>query len=54
MFRGKRGWEMSEVGKVLVAILLLAILAFAVITLIKGDGGELLASIKDALRFGRA
>ena len=51
--RDKKGIEMAEIGKILLVAVLLAILIGGIIILYKGKGGELLASIKDAMRFGR-
>lgn len=53
MKKDKRGIEIAELGKIILAIFLLALLVLAVIFLLKGKGGELLASIKNLLRFGR-
>ncbi len=53
----KKGWEVSEIGKLLVAVVVLVILAFGVYFFIaKRGGGEggLLDSIKNIFRFGRA
>jgi preprotein translocase subunit SecG len=44
--------EMEEVVKILIVVVVLIILIGAVIFLFKGKGGELLASIKNVLRFG--
>jgi len=49
----KRG-EIKELMKILLAVILLGILVFAVIFLFKGKGGDLIASIRSMMRFGRA
>ena len=54
MVRNKRGAEIWELAKILMVAVLLGILVWAIIYLFKGKGGELLSTIKDTLRFGRA
>ena len=49
----KRGFEINELAKILLAIVLLAILTFAVIYLFKGKGSTVLDTIKRMLRLGR-
>ena len=45
--------EMEEVVKILVVVVVIIIMVGAVLILFKGKGGDLLASIKNVLRFGR-
>ena len=50
----KKGMELSEIGKIIFAVFLLVLLVFAIILLLKGKGGEVLAAIKKLIRFGGA
>ena len=52
--QNKKGMELSEIGKIIFAVFLLVLLIFAIILLLKGKGGEVLAAIKKLIRFGRA
>jgi len=52
--RNKKGMELSEIGKIIFAVFLLVLLVFAIILLLKGKGGEVLAAIKKLIRFGGA
>jgi ABC-type branched-subunit amino acid transport system permease subunit len=45
--------ELEEIGKILLAVLLLAILIFGIWLLVKGKGGDALNAIKNLLRFGK-
>ena len=49
----KKSMEMEEIGKILIAVLILVVLIFAIWLLIKGKGGDALTAIKNLLRFGR-
>ena len=51
--RGKKGMELSEIGKIVIAIFLLVVLVGGAYLLFRGGGGEVLASVRDFLRFGR-
>lgn len=51
--REKRGDEIGELGKILIAGVVLVVLIVGVILLFKIKGGSLLDSIKGLLRFGR-
>jgi len=44
--------EMEELVKLIIAIVVLVVLIGAAIFLFKGKGGEVFASIRNALRFG--
>jgi len=44
--------EMEEIVKLLIAVVVLIILIGAFIFLFKGKGGDILASIKNLIRFG--
>ena len=50
--RGKKGIELEESWKIIVALILLALLIFGVILLLKGKGGQVFESLKNFLRFG--
>ena len=52
---GKKGdWGMDEIGKILIAVVIFAVIAFGGVYLIySGKGKEVLDSIKSAIRFGR-
>jgi len=51
---GKKGdTEISELYKIIIAVVVLVLLVFAFLLLYKGKGGALLDSIKNLLRFGR-
>lgn len=52
--RGKRGFELGELGKIIIVVVVLAIMIFAILILFKGKGGEVFSSIKNLLHFGRA
>jgi len=54
IFKNKKAMEVAEIGKIVLAVVVLAVLAFMVLVLFKGKGGETLAKIKDVFRFGRA
>jgi len=45
--------EMEEIVKILFVVLILALMVGIIVVLLSGKGGELLASIRDTLRFGR-
>ncbi|MFZ5955631.1 MAG: hypothetical protein ACOYT4_04345 [Nanoarchaeota archaeon] len=47
----KRGFEINELGKILLAVLVLAIMV-GFILLFKGKGSGILESIKNLMRFG--
>jgi hypothetical protein len=47
----KRG-AINEISKIVIAIIVLAILAFAAAVLFGGKGGEILDSIRNVFRFG--
>ena len=49
---GKRGLELEESWKIIVALILLALLIFGVILLLKGKGSQVLEAFKNFLRFG--
>lgn len=49
----KKGMEMEEIGKILLAVVLLVLLVAGIWLLIKGKGGDALAAIRNLLRFGR-
>ncbi len=49
----KKAMELEEIGKILLAVLLLVILIFGILLLVKGKGGDALAAIKNLLRFGK-
>jgi preprotein translocase subunit SecG len=49
--KGGVEWELKDI---LIMVVFLVILVVATIFLLKGKGGELLASIKNMMRFGRA
>jgi heme/copper-type cytochrome/quinol oxidase subunit 4 len=42
-----------ELGKIILAIVILALMVFAIILLVKGKGGETLAAVRKLLRLGR-
>jgi hypothetical protein len=44
--------EIEEIIKILIAVLVLVVLVGAAIFLLGNKGGDLLSSIKNALRFG--
>ena len=46
--------EIKEIVTVLIAVIVLALMAWVIFILFSGRGGETLASIKSMLRFGRA
>lgn len=48
----KKGMEMEEIVKILIVVLVLVLMVGVVIILFKGKGGEVLASIKNFMRFG--
>ena len=49
---GKKGVEW-ELGKIAIAVVILIVMIFGIMFLLKGKGGELLASFKNLFRFGR-
>ncbi len=51
--KGKRGMEIEEIGKIIIALVILALLIGAVILLFSGRGSQVLDAIKNLLRFGR-
>ena len=48
----KKGVEW-EIGKIILAVVVLVLLVGAVLILFKGKGGEVLEAIKNLLRFGK-
>jgi hypothetical protein len=44
---------LSELGKILIVVIVFIILIFGIIFLLSGKGGEVLDSIRNLLRFGR-
>ena len=44
---------MSEIVKIIIAIVVLVLMVGAVIVLLSGKGGEILDVVKNVLRFGR-
>ena len=50
----KKAMEMAEIYKILVAAVILVIVGIGVWILLKGKGGDVLAAVKNMLRFGRA
>ena len=53
MIKDKRGFELNEIGKIVLAVFLLAIMALAIYLLLSGKGSQVLDAIKNMLRFGR-
>ena len=49
----KGALAIEEIGKIVLAVIVLVLLIFITIFLLKGKGGEVLDSIKNMLRFGR-
>ena len=49
----KRGFEISELGKIIFFVLLLAFLAFVIYLFISGKGSQILDAIRNAIRTGR-
>jgi len=50
----KRGaMEIDEIVKTVIALAILIVLVSGVIMLLSGKGGEIITSIREALRFGR-
>jgi hypothetical protein len=49
----KKGVEW-ELGKIIIAVVVLVIMVFAILFLLKGKGGDVLSSIKNLLHFGKA
>jgi len=50
----KRGFEVKELAKILIVVVVLLLLVGATIILLFGKGGQVLAAVKNFLRFGRA
>ena len=50
--RNKRGMELAEIGKILIAVLVLALMVGIIIVFVQGRGGEVLDAIKNMLRMG--
>lgn len=46
--------ETKEVVKILIVVLVLLLMVGIIVVLFKGKGGDVLSSIKNMLRFGRA
>ena len=46
--------ETKEIVKILIIVLVLVLMIGIAIVLFKGKGGDILTSIKNSLRFGRA
>ncbi len=46
--------EMKEIVKILIVVLVLVLIVGIIVVLFKGKGGDVLSTIKNALRFGRA
>jgi hypothetical protein len=54
LFKARRGaMEIEEIVKLVIAIAILIILVSGVIFLLSGKGGEILTSVRQALRLGR-
>jgi hypothetical protein len=51
--KSKRGMAIEEIGKILLAVVLLGLVVFGVAFLLGGKAGSVLESIKNMLRFGR-
>lgn len=51
--KSKRSMELEEIGKIILAVCLLALLLLGIWLLIKGKGGDALTAIKNLLRRGR-
>lgn len=52
--RGKKGEiEIAEIGKIVIAVVVLVLMSFAVFFLLKGKGGSILDAIKNAVHIGR-
>ena len=52
--RNKKGeLTLEEIGKIIIAVVVLAVLVAGVIILLKGGGSDLLNKMRDFLHFGR-
>ena len=52
--RNKKGQAISEVTKIVLAVIFLIILVGVIILLVSGRGAEIFDTIKNMLRFGKA
>ncbi|MFA5061254.1 MAG: hypothetical protein WC494_02985 [Candidatus Pacearchaeota archaeon] len=43
----------SEIGKIIIAVIILVVLIFGVIFLLSGKGSEVLEAIRNLMRFGK-
>ena len=47
------GDGISEITKIIIVVIFLLIMIFGIIFLFSGKGGEVLASVRNLMRFGR-